>query len=177
VSGAFERPKKPGNEIMTMLDAQTLTLVEAVVLVLLNAAGGLLTALAWRVSDVDVREAVAWQPSADEPAEVFRRRHNRLVVTEDARYGESRRFAAHLLIAVIAVFWIVAPQPTNPDVIGWAVVIRFAAVLLSLTLIDKTLHHLIARWRFDRPAIARPHIVYLWPALTLAWRDVQGGRP
>jgi hypothetical protein len=44
-------------------------------------------------------------------------------------------------------------------------------ILLSVLMIDKTVHHLIARWRFDHPASSPLWIVNVWPALRLAWRD------
>lgn len=154
-----------------MIDAQAVTLLEAILLLVSNIVGGGLALLAWRVSDVDVQEAQRWVPSSSDGVERARLRHNRRVVTEDARYGESRRLQAHLLIATIGVFWLLTPQPTNPAVIAWAVAIRAVAVSLSLLLIDKTLHHLVARYRFDKPDSAGHNPVYLWPALVLAWQD------
>jgi hypothetical protein len=156
-----------------MVDSlQDITLLEAICLLFVNAVGILLTVLAQRVSDVDVREAHRWEPKAETPYERDRLRHNRLVVTEDARYGETLRVWAHALIAVIGLFWILTPQPVNPDVVHWAVAIRVIAIVLSLLLILKTLHHLVSRWRFDRPEAANARFAYVWPAIQLAWRDM-----
>lgn len=162
---------------MLGIDIQELTLIEAAVLLATNVLGAALTALAWRVSDVDVSYARAWHPPTADPVEAIRLRHNRLVVTEDARHGEQGRFLTHLLIAVIGLFWLLTPQPTNPGVIWWAVAIRCVAILASLVLIEKTTHHLIARWRFDRPDSASGRISDLWPALALAWRDMRSVKP
>jgi hypothetical protein len=158
-----------------MIDVQVLTLIEAVVLLVTNGVGALLTRLAWRVSEVDVREARDWEPPDADPAERVRRRHNRLLVTEDARHGEVRRFQAHILVATVGVFWLLAPQPVNPDVVWWAVAIRAVVILLSLLLIDKTAAHMISRYRFDKPWLGKSAWRHIAPALRLAWRDVQGG--
>ncbi len=155
-----------------MIDAQLVTLAEASLLLVVNAGGLLLTALAWRVSEVDVREARTWEPTASSDAERARQRHNRTLITEDARYGEARRFQAHALIALVGLFWLLTPQPANPAVVWWAVAIRAAVIVLSALLIDKTMHHLIARWRFDRPHIPSNGVAYVWPSLKLAWRDM-----
>jgi hypothetical protein len=160
-----------------MLDVQMVTLIEASLLLVTNLVGGALALLAWRVSDVDVREARAWKPPIADPVEYLRVVHNRRIVNEDQRFGEALRFISHGLIAVIGVFWLVAPQPTNPDVTWWAVLIRAGAVALSCVLIAKSLHHLTARWRFDRPGSSANVLVNLWPALWLAHRDVWAPDP
>jgi hypothetical protein len=154
-------------------DAQMATLLEAVVLLLSNLLGGGLAALAWCVSDVDVRESRRWAAPDADPAEVLRRRYNRLIVTEDARFGEVGRLIAHALLAVVGIFWLLTPQPTNPDVIWWAIAVRVTVVGLSVDLIVKTLHHLIARWRFDKPWSSGASVRMLGPSLRLAWQDMQ----
>lgn len=161
---------------MPTVDVQALALLEAVLLLVSNGLGGALALLAWHVSDVDVREAKAWWPPHADPVERIRVRHNRRVVTEDARYGEIRRFHGHCLIALIGLFWLLAPQPVNPAVVWWAVAVRGTTLALSLLLIDKTVHHLIARWRFDHPE-ATGSLRNLRPALVLAWRDVRAVVP
>ena len=158
---------------MFSIDVQTLTLVEAGLLLVTNGVGVALTLLAWHVSDVDVREALAWTPSHPDPVERRRLKHNRKVVTMDLRYGEIRRLQAHLIVGLVGLFWLWTPQPVNPAVVWWAVAIRAAVILLSLLLIDKTIHHLIARWRFDRPSSTQASLRDLWPALALAWRDMR----
>lgn len=158
---------------MSSIDVQLLTLLEAALLLATNVGGAALALLAWRVSDVDVREALAWMPSSPNPRERARLKHNRIVVTTDMRYGEIRRLQAHVLIGVVGLFWILTPQPTNPAVVWWAVAIRGVVVLLSLLLIDKSLHHLTARWRFDKPERGDGSLGCFWPALALAWRDVR----
>jgi hypothetical protein len=162
---------------MPMIDVQAVTLVEAGLLVASNLLGGSLALLAWRVSDVDVHEAATWKPTTHDDGDAARLRHNRRIVTEDARYGEARRLQCHVLIAVVGLFWILTPQPINPAVTGWAVVIRAVVILLSGLMIDKTVHHLIARWRFDHPASSPLWIVNVWPALRLAWRDWRAKLP
>lgn len=156
---------------MLGIDVQTLTFVEAVLLIGSNLLGGGLALLAWRVSDVDVREAATWVSTTHDAAAAERLRHNRRIVTEDARYGEARRLQCHVLIAVVGLFWLLTPQPINPAVTGWAVAIRAVVIVLSGLMIDKTVHHLIARWRFDHPSSSPIWIVNFWPALRLAWRD------
>lgn len=158
---------------MSMSELQVITLLEAIVLLASNLAGGALAALAWCVSDVDVRESRRWTPPTPNPADRIRLHHNRRVVTEDIRYGEARRFLAHILIGLVGVFWLLTPQPVNPAVIGWAVAVRAVVLGLSLVLIDKTLHHLIARWRFDKPWSSASPRRSLWPALVLAWQDMR----
>ena len=148
-------------------------MLESVVLLAVNAVGLLLTGMAWRVSDQDVRVSSRWEPDTSDPEEYLRRRHNRRVITSDARYGEIRRLYAHAAIAVIALIWVLVPQPTNPHITWWAVAIRGSLVLVSLILIDKTIHHLIARYRFDRPDITTNRLPDLWPALAMAWRDMR----
>jgi hypothetical protein len=155
------------------IDIQDVTLLEATLLLGVNVLGVLVTWLAWRVSDVDVREAATWEPPVTDPDKRRLLRHNRCVVTEDARHGELQRLRAHVLIALVGVFWILTPQPVNPDVVWWAVAIRCAVIALTLLLIDKTLHHLVARWRFDRPEESRTKLSHIEPALALAWRDTQ----
>lgn len=159
-----------------MIEPQLLTLVEAVLLLASNLAGGALASLAWAVADVDVREARRWEPPSERAAERARLKHNRLVITEDARYGEARRLLSHGLIAVIGLFWLLTPQPVNPMVVWWAVAIRAVAVVLSLVLIDKTVHHLEARYRFDKPWMPEGRLRHFWPALKLAWRDMRAAR-
>lgn len=164
---------------MSSIDTQVVTLLEAVLLLLTNGVGVGLTLLAWHVSDVDVREALAWKPSHPDPAEVARLQHNRKVVTMDLRYGEIRRLQAHLIVGLVGLFWIWTPQPVNPAVVWWAVAVRAAVILLSLLLIDKTLAHLMARYRFDKPWLPQPSLTHVWPALRLAWTDLRAprGRP
>jgi hypothetical protein len=154
-----------------MLDRQAVTFVEAVVLLLSNGLGGALALLAWRVSDVDVQEAIHWEPPTEDQGEQARLRHNRRVVTEDARLGEAARLLCHALIALIGLFWVLTPQPTNPSVIWWAIAIRAVALGLSVLLIGKTLHHLEARYRFDKPWLDGATWTNLAPALRLAWSD------
>lgn len=158
---------------MSMTDVQTITLIEAVVLLASNLGGGGLAALAWCVSDVDVREARRWKPPTADIKEQMRLHHNRIVVTEDMRYGEARRFLAHILIGIVGLFWLLTPQPVNPAVIWWAVAIRAVVLCLSLVLIDKTLHHLAARYRFDKPRTANSVFRYVVPSLRLAWIDMK----
>lgn len=159
---------------MFSISVQAVTLIEAVLLLTVNGLGLVLTVLAWSVSNVDVREAKRWEPPAERAAERTRLRHNRGVVTEDARFGETCRFLVHMLIAFgQGLAWIVTPQPVNPDVVWWAVLIRASAIAISLILIAKTTHHLVARWRFDRPRSTANPIVAMWPALVLAWRDMR----
>lgn len=158
-----------------MVDTQMLTLIEAGLLLTTNIVGGAISALAWRVSDVDVRESKSWITVTDDPIEQARLRHNRRIITEDSRYGESRRLLAHGLIATVGIFWILTPQPSNPDVIWWAISVRATVVVLTLTLIDKTLHHLVARWRFDRPRSRASLLYAAGPAIRLAWMDVCSG--
>ena len=141
-------------------------------LLVTNAFGALLAILAWRVSDVDVREALAWEPPADDGVERARLRHNRRIVTEDQRHGELGRLICHGLIATIGAFWILTPQPTNPAVEWWAVGIRAVAITLSCVMIEKTVHHLIARRRFDHPYLSSCYLRNFWPALQLAWADM-----
>jgi hypothetical protein len=155
------------------IDVQAVTLAEAVVLLMVNVLGALLTLLAWAVSDLDVREARNSAALGEGGADDIRVRHNRLVITEDGRHGENRRLLAHVMIAIIGVFWLLTPQPVNPGVVWWAVAIRAIAVTLSCLLIDKTLHHLIARYRFDRPWLNGNRWSLIWPALQLAWADMQ----
>lgn len=162
---------------MHPIDPQAITFLEAVVLLVSNGVGAALAGLAWRVSDVDVREAGRWEPAHADPAERARLKHNRCIITEDARYGEARRFWAHVLIGVVGLFWLFTPQPVNPQVIWWAVAIRAVVFALSLLLIDKTLHHLVARWRFDRPADSPHGPGAVRPALRLAWRDMRMDGP
>lgn len=163
------------------IDAQMTTLLEAVVLLLSNLLGGGLAALAWCVSDVDVREARRWEPPVERAHDRTRLRYNRQIITEDARFGEAGRLIAHVLLAVVGAFWLLTPQPTNPDVIWWAIAVRVTVVGLSVDLIVKTLHHLIARRRFDRPwssSVSSGRM--LWPSLMLAWADMRarnGVRP
>ena len=158
---------------MPMVDVQLVTMVESVVLLGVNAFGVLITTMAWRVSTQDVRFAMSWEPVETDPVECIRRRHNRRIVTMDARYGERGRLHSHILIALVGMFWLLTPQPTNPHVTWWAVVIRGCLILVSMILVDKTIHHLIARWRFDRPDISQDRLSYLWPALVLAWHDMR----
>ena len=155
-----------------MIDAQAVTLAEALSLVTLNALGLALTFLAWRVSDLDVAEAHAWDPPVGAAATRLALRHNRLMVTTDARHGESRRLQLHVLLAVVGVFWILTPQPSNPAVMWWAVGIRAVVILISVLLIDKTAHHLVARYRFDRPWTSDSLLGHIRPALGLAWREM-----
>lgn len=152
------------------IEPQLLTFVESVVLLISNLLGGALAALAWAVADVDVREAKRWVPPATDAQERARLRHNRTVVTDDARYGERGRFVTHGIIALFGVFWLLTPQPVNPLVVWWAVAIRASAIAVSFVLIDKSLHHLVARWRFDHPERGAG-LRSCWPALVLAWRD------
>lgn len=159
-----------------MVDIQDVTLLEAFLLLLTNGVGALLTFLAWRVSEIDAREARAWQPPGDLPGEPALLRHNRLVVADDLRHAEARRLQTHVLIAMVGIFWIVTPQPVNPSVIWWAVGIRLCTIGVSLLLIDKTLHHLIARWRFDRPWVP-PGFRQIGPAIRLAWQDIHAAPP
>lgn len=155
-----------------MLDQiQDVTYVEAVVLLVSNGLGGLLALLAWRVADVDVREAIRWEPPVADGTDRARMRHNRRVVTEDARHGEAGRLVCHVLIACVGLFWIITPQPINPAIVEWAVTIRAVVVLLSLVLIEKTLAHLMARYRFDKPWAAGNAWTNLPAALRLAWAD------
>lgn len=157
-----------------MLDTvQDVTLVEAIVLLLFNIAGFLLTALAWRASVVDASEARAWISPHVDPRERIRHEHNRRVIADDLRHAELRRLWAHGLIALIGLFWLLTPQPVNPEVIWWAIGIRLCLIAVTLLLVEKTLHHLVARWRFDKPWTPRWKLAYLWPALVLAWRDAR----
>lgn len=155
------------------LDVQAVTLIEAALLLAVNAAGALLTALAWRVSEVDVREARCWTPPPGEAGDRARRRHNRVLVAEDERFSEALRLVSHLLVATVGIFWLWTPQPVNPAVTWWAAGIRLVMIALSLVLIVKTAHHMAARWRFDRPEEPAFRASHVWPALRLAWRDVQ----
>lgn len=157
---------------MSGIDVQLVTLAEAMALLVTNVAGGLLALLAWHVSELDVREARRWAPPTTDPVERMRLRHNRGVVTDDARYGERGRFVAHIVVGVIGVFWLLTPQPLNPAVVWWAVAIRGVAVGLSFVLIDKSLHHLVARWRFDHPERGGG-LTSCWPALVAAWRELR----
>jgi hypothetical protein len=154
------------------IDVQALTLAEAVLLLLSNVVGGALALLAWRVSDVDVKEAHDWKADALDSDALTLARYNRLLVTEDARHGEARRFQSHILIGLVGVFWLLTPQPINPMVVWWAVAVRGVTVVLSGLLIDKTLAHLVARYRFDHPERSASYCRSLWPALWLAHRDV-----
>lgn len=156
---------------MIDFDPQVLTFAEATVLLASNVAGAGISALAWGASDTDVRVAQRWVPPGERSFERTRLRHNLCVVAEDARYGEAIRFWSHILIGIIGVFWLVTPQPTNPAVVWWAVLIRFVALVLACLLISKTIHHLIARWRFDRPGSSGNVVTTLWPAIRQGWRD------
>lgn len=163
---------------MLGISVQLLTLAESALLLVVNAAGVAVTLLAWHASEVDVREARAWKPPHPDAAERIRLKHNRLVVTTDARHGEVGRLLAHLFAAMLGVVWIVTPQPTNPDVVWWAVIARCCAIGFSVVLIDKTLAHLAARYRFDKPWLQRAGTVTcLWPALRLAWSDMRAPPP
>jgi hypothetical protein len=159
------------------IDVQALTLAEAVLLLLSNVVGGALALLAWRVSDVDVSEARAWKPTGLDGDGFELARYNRLIVTEDQRHSELGRLICHTLIALIGVFWLLTPQPVNPQVMWWAVAIRAVAVVLSGVLIEKTAHHLVARRRFDHPEIPASYCRSLWPALWRAHRDVWTREP
>lgn len=163
---------------MLGISAQALTLVEAVLLLAVNVVGVAVTLLAWHASEVDVREARAWTPKHPDAAERIRQKHNRLVVTTDARHGEVGRLLAHLFAAMLGVVWIVTPQPTNPDVVWWAVTARCCAIGFSVVLIDKTLNHLVSRYRFDKPWLTTNRsLACLRPALRLAWSDMRAPPP
>lgn len=155
-----------------MINVQALTMAEAFALLVVNAVGLALTFLAWRVSDLDVAEAHAWDPPVGPEATRLALRHNRLMVTSDARHGEFRRLQLHVLLATVGVFWVLTPQPTNPSVMWWAVGIRSVVILISALLIDKTAHHLVARYRFDRPWTSDSLAKNLRPALGQAWREM-----
>ena len=162
---------------MFTIDVQTLTLIEAMTLLGVNAVGILLTSLAWRVSHLDVRVAVAYRPPPTMDAEAaLAEAHNRRVVTEDARHGEVGRLLAHGCAAILGIVWLMTPQPTNPDVVWWAVCARVSAIGFSVILIEKTCRHLVARYRYDRPWLTRSRLAeHLWPALRLAWWDAEDG--
>ena len=162
---------------MSDVSVQALTLLEAVVLLLTNGLGAALAALAWRASVVDVRSAHAWEPATHDGVERTRLRHNRRVVTEDMRHAEARRLQCHGLIALIGIFWLLTPQPANPMVVWWAVAVRVVAICLSILLIEKTCHHLVARWRFNQPWASPSLWRNLWPAVRLAWQDMRALAP
>jgi hypothetical protein len=155
-----------------VIDAQALTLAEALTLLTLNVVGLAVTFLAWRVSDLDVAEAYAWDLPIGDEATRLALRHNRLLVTKDARHGEWRRLQLHVLLGAVGVFWALTPQPVNPAVVWWAVGIRSVVILTSLLLIDKTAAHLVARYRFDKPGTSDSLLGNLRPALALAWREM-----